>query len=93
MGALAGRKVFWWDGFYTDPDKTTQVKDFWSDGSYARVDDTNDGMFETIFRVENSKLVHIGTLERPFIFRHIVMGQEQAVKDYLDRLRGRQQRR
>ena len=81
------------DGFYTDPDKTTQVKDFWSDGSYARVDDTNDGMFETIFRVENSKLVHIGTLERPFIFRHIVMGQEQAVKDYLDRLRGRQQRR
>lgn len=77
------------DGFYTDPDPTTQVKDFWSDGEFARVDDTNDGMFETIFKVKDKELLYIGMLERPFIFKHIVKGHEQTVEEYLNSLRTR----
>jgi len=75
------------DGYYTDPDSTTKVKDFWSDGVFARVDDTNDGMFETIFVIDDQKLRYIGTLQSPYIFNHIEEGEEQTVADYLKRLR------
>lgn len=81
-----------YDGFYTDPDKSTMDKDFWSDGTYARVDDTSDGMFETVFVVREEELIYIGSLESPFIFKNITKGQEETVKEYLAGLREKSRR-
>ncbi|MCA9048375.1 MAG: hypothetical protein KDA89_06585 [Planctomycetaceae bacterium] len=83
-GDYAGRTH---DGFYTDPDLTTQVKDFWSDGIYARVDDQSDGLFETIFVIREGKLQYIGRVKEPFLFQHIASGEEQTVEKYLAHLR------
>ena len=52
------------NGHYTDPDRNTRVKDFWSDGRIAKLDRDNNGHFETIFVVVKSQLVYAGSIGR-----------------------------
>ena len=49
-------------GQYTDPDPTTQVKNFWSNGRYAQVDRDDNGHHETIFLIRKMRLVYVGSL-------------------------------
>jgi hypothetical protein len=49
-------------GHYTDPNPETQVRDFWSNGRWAMLDQGSDGHHETIFMVENKDLVYVGCL-------------------------------
>lgn len=52
------------NGHYTDPDPTTEVKDFWSDGFVANFDCDNNGHFETIFIVIEGQLDYAGSIGR-----------------------------
>jgi hypothetical protein len=63
------------NGHYTDPDSTTKVKDFWSDGLVAKLDRDNNGHFETIFLVVDKQLVYVGSIGRAGNFIH-------AARDY-----------
>jgi hypothetical protein len=63
------------NGHYTDPDPTTRVKDFWSDGFVAKLDRDNNGHFETIFLVVNKQLIYAGSLGRTGSIIH-------AARDY-----------
>lgn len=47
-------------GRYTNPDPSTQVHDFWSDGTYVRVDPGDDGLFEYSFQIVNDRPVYLG---------------------------------
>ncbi|HEY3394802.1 MAG TPA: hypothetical protein VGK58_19000 [Lacipirellulaceae bacterium] len=57
-------------GHYTDPDPTTKVNDFWSDGLIAKLDRDNNGHFETIFIVVDDELVYAGSIGRTGRFVH-----------------------
>lgn len=56
------------DGYYTDSNLMTPVKDFWSNGIYAEFDSDEDGNHEMIFKVKDKNLVYIGILGRYNIF-------------------------
>lgn len=49
-------------GNYTNPDDSTQVHDFWSNGDYAKYDRDNNGHHETIFIIRENKLVYVGSI-------------------------------
>lgn len=56
------------DGYYTDSNLMTPVKDFWSNGIYAEFDSDEDGNHEMIFKVQDNNLIYIGILGRYNIF-------------------------
>ena len=58
-------------GYYTNPDSKTRVKDFWSNGEYAKFDRDNNGHHETIFIIENRELVYIGSIGSKGKFIHV----------------------
>lgn len=49
-------------GRYTDPDKSTRVYDFWSNGEYAKYDRDNNGHHETIFLIKEKELIYVGSI-------------------------------
>lgn len=49
-------------GNYTNPDESTQVHDFWSDGYYAKYDRDNNGHHETIFIIREKELIYVGSI-------------------------------
>ena len=59
------------DGYYTDSDKSTRVKDFWSNGVYAKFDSDGDGYHETIFLIKEKELVYVGSLGAKGTFVHV----------------------
>jgi hypothetical protein len=58
-------------GHYTDVDRKTKVKDFWSDGRIAKLDRDDNGHFETIFVVVDNELVYAGSIGRMGNFIHV----------------------
>ncbi len=47
-------------GHYTNPDETTRVHDFWSNGKIAMVDTGDDGFFEAHFRITEYGPYYLG---------------------------------
>lgn len=68
-------------GFYTDPNKETQVFDFWSNGKWAKYDRMGKGHHATIFELSFSKLIYVGSIGKKGTF--IDVGTEY--KRFLDK--------
>ena len=50
------------DGYYTDPNKETQVYDFWSNGKWAKFDRDSNGHHETILEINGRNISYVGTI-------------------------------
>lgn len=49
------------DGHYTDPHEKSG-KEFWSDGRKVYIDGNGNGVFESVFRIENDQVIYIGRI-------------------------------
>ncbi len=49
-------------GRYTEPDTSTRVKEFWSNGEIAKFDRDNNGHHETIFLIKEQELIYVGSI-------------------------------
>lgn len=81
------------DGFYTEPDKNTQVYEFWCNGKWAKYDRDADGHHETFFKIENGGKImeYVGTIGGDATFirtssktKHLLGKSSQAWIDTLD---------
>jgi len=78
-GALKGWKLYqngkfvsqYNGGKYTDPKRKMKGYEFWSNGKYAKYDRDNNGHFETVFFVQEKRLVYIGSIGSKSQFIHV----------------------
>lgn len=69
-------------GHYTNPNTSTQVHDFWSNGKLAKVDRGDDGHFETILCIIENDLVFVGVLGNKGTFIEVGIGYEDLLGKY-----------
>lgn len=65
------------DGFYIDPNKQSQVLDFWSNGKWAKYDRHSDGHYETLFEIISSRLIYVGSIGKKGTFIDVGKGYKR----------------
>ncbi len=68
MGQSSGQ---YGNGKYTDPNPSTKVYDFWTNGIFAKYDRDDDGHHETILEIANHQIIYVGTLGLDGKFVHV----------------------
>ena len=78
-------------GHYTDPHPDHRVREFWSDGHYAKVDRDHNGHFETIFVIDGDKLVYVGSIGPRGTFMDVASPYNglkgQSIRAFLHRIK------